>query len=84
MTAELRKVLIRGATGVGSIRLASLFLGFLTSTILARQLGPEQFGLYALVNSIVAIVALPLYAGLPSLLVRETARIGVTGEWDLQ
>lgn len=52
-------------------------LQLLISTILiiliARGLGPIEFGKYSLCISIVSLVSIPICGGLPNLLIRETA-----------
>lgn len=46
-----------------------------------RVLGPEQYGIYSYVLAIVSILAIPAMFGLPSLIVRETAKAEVKQEW---
>lgn len=59
---------------IGVIKLIAIPLGLLTSIILARGLGPELFGQYALIMAIIPILSLPVAGGLPQLLVRSVAR----------
>lgn len=40
----------------------------------ARNLGPTEFGIYSLAISVVTLISLPTQAGLPTLLMRETAK----------
>lgn len=49
-------------------------LGFLATVVLARMLGAEGYGTYAYAYALALLLALPLEAGMPQLLVRETAR----------
>lgn len=69
--------------GIVSIAIKVLGLGFslLTAIVLARVLGPEQYGVYSYVLAIVSILAIPAMFGLPSLIVRETAKAEVKQEW---
>lgn len=70
-------------SGVGSIvvRIATAGLAVLTSVVLARALGPEDYGLYAYTLSIILVVAVPAHLGLPTLVTRETAIAQSRGDW---
>lgn len=70
-------------SGLTSIAIKVFGLGFslVTAVILARVLGPEQYGIYSYVLAIVSILAIPAMFGLPSLIVRETAKAEVNQEW---
>lgn len=72
-------------SGMVSIAIKIFGLGFslVTAVILARVLGPEQYGIYSYVLAIVSILAIPAMFGLPSLIVRETAKAEVKQEWGL-
>lgn len=78
---SLKATLMRG--GIISIAIKVFGLGFslLTAIILARTLGPEQYGVYSYVLAIVSILAIPAMFGLPTLIVRETAKAEVKEEW---
>lgn len=78
---NLKSNLMRG--GLASIAIKVFGLGFslLTAVVLARVLGPEQYGIYSYVLAIVSILAIPAMFGLPSLIVRETAKAEVKQEW---
>jgi len=75
---SLRQTLLRGFVGVGVTRVVQMLLSLLVSVVLARALGPEQFGHYSLVIAFVGLCALPAYAGFAPLLVREVARFDAT------
>ena len=47
---------------------------FLITVILARKLGPKGYGIYAYAYAFVTLFSVPLQAGLPPLVVRETAK----------
>lgn len=79
----MRKNITKAFAGVGFLKLVSMGLGFLTSMIVARGLGAENYGVYVLVTSVMAVLALPLYAGMPALLVREIVRIRIEKDWPL-
>jgi len=59
------------------LRAANTGLTFLTTIILSRTLGANDYGVYAYAYAITTLLTLPAQAGLPNLIVRETAR-GIT------
>lgn len=54
---------------------------FLCSVLLARTLGPEHFGIYSYILAIVSLLALPATAGMPTLVLRETASTKALNDW---
>lgn len=80
---QLNRPLIKSFIGLGVVRVFSIPLGLLISILLARELGPEAFGQYAFVISIVSILALPVAGGIPSLLLREVAVYSHEEKWGL-
>jgi O-antigen/teichoic acid export membrane protein len=60
----------------GTFLLNALYhvLGMLVGIVLARALGPDGFGIYALAISVVTLAAMPSTSGVPTLLLREVAR----------
>ena len=60
--------------GSMSLKLTSVGLTFLTTVLLARLLGPSDYGMYAFVYATVSLLSVPAKFGLPTLVVRETAR----------
>lgn len=56
---------------------------FSISVLLAKELGVESFGLYAILLSTASIISIPLSSGLPVLLTRETARLSEHGLYEL-
>ena len=63
------------------IRLAGLASTFLLGVVLARALGPTQYGLYGLVISLSAIAMNVALLGTPQLAVREIAARSAAGDW---
>lgn len=57
--------------GTAGVQLFAKGLTVLLGVIYARCLGPEEYGLFAYVLSIITLLALPTIAGLPNLLIRE-------------
>jgi O-antigen/teichoic acid export membrane protein len=81
MTVNLRTRLLRGGVGSLAIKLGSVGLSFAVAVQLARALGPDGYGVYALVFAIVTVLAVPTQFGLPQLVIRETARAQAAEDW---
>jgi O-antigen/teichoic acid export membrane protein len=80
---ELRAKLLRGAIGVGFLKLLSMPLMLVISILLARALGPEGYGQYAFIMALISILALPAGAGFVDFVTRETARYEHDENWHL-
>lgn len=83
-----RSLLARAASGGALLRLTGTALGLVLMLLLARYMGPKDYGRYSLVIAIATLVTVPIQAGLPTLVVRDTARnlaqgnsSRVTGLW---
>ena len=63
------------------MRILAIPIGLATSILLARLLGPEQFGQYAFVMALVPLLALPVTGGMQTLLTREVAAYAHSGRW---
>lgn len=81
--SELKAALLRGGTGSLCLKVVSTALSLTVAAVLARLLGAEGYGVYAYVMALVTILALPAQAGLPTLVVRETAKAHVAQRWGL-
>lgn len=79
----LRAQLVRGAMGVGGLKLISLPLNLAVSVLLARALRPEGFGQYAFIMSVVTVLSLPLDQGMRQLITREVASYHHKENWAL-
>ncbi|PKG98762.1 flippase [Paraglaciecola sp. MB-3u-78] len=75
------KSLLKLFMGTASVNLFARGLSVITGVIYARFLGPEQYGLYAYVMSIAALLILPVIAGLPNLIIREVANLQLDEKW---
>ena len=75
--------LLRGTGGSAVVQAANILLALAAGVVLARTLGPESYGTYTFVLSIVTLLSLPAKAGLPTLLVREIAKNQVKRQWGL-
>lgn len=80
---SLREQLLRGIGGIAGLKFVDLAIGFITSIILARSLGPDGYGAYSFILAAISTLALVSYAGLPALIVRETARYELSENWGL-
>ena len=56
------------------LKISQAGFSFLTTVLLARILGAEGYGIYAYAYAFVNLFSIPAQAGLPQLVVRETAR----------
>ena len=71
---SLRVQLLRGGVSGLIVRACAVLAGLISSIVLARFLGPETYGVYAFVFSLITLFGLPVKMGLPTLILRETAR----------
>lgn len=81
--AGLGGQLIRGASGSILIKVASAFIGLGVTILLARLLGPQDYGIYAFAFSLVTLLTVPVQLGLPTLLVREVVTYHAGSQWGL-
>jgi len=75
------KSLLKLFMGTASVNLFARGLAVITGVIYARFLGPEQYGLYGYVMSILTLLTLPVIAGLPYLIVREVTNLQLEEKW---
>lgn len=66
-----------GAIGSLGIKFLSALFVFLSSIMLARTLGLEQFGIYTLVFATVLMLTIPVSFGLPNLIIRYISKYEV-------
>ncbi len=78
---ELGSKLIKGFLGTGGIRLAHAGIGFATGVLLARFLGPSDYGTYTFVMAMVGFLTIPSELGIPGLAVRELAVANARKDW---
>lgn len=78
---SLKKQLISGGVGTLAIRVLGTGIAFILSVFLARTLGADGFGLYSFVLSLIIFLSIPLQAGFPNLVVRETAKSLINKDW---
>lgn len=63
-------------------KLINIVLVFLSSVFLARILGPETYGTYVFVMSLIGLVSWASCLGFPALLTREIARLDHDQNWN--
>ena len=63
------------------LRIAGLGCGFALGVLLARMLGPEEFGIYGLVTTVAAVGMTVAQLGTPQLAVRELSVRAAEGDW---
>jgi O-antigen/teichoic acid export membrane protein len=78
---SLKKQLIRSGTGSILLRIIGTGLAFVLSVILARTLGPDGFGLYSFVLTLLVFLSIPIQAGFPNLTVREVSKAHLKNDW---
>jgi O-antigen/teichoic acid export membrane protein len=64
-----------------ALRIAAIVLGFATNIAMARLLGIDGFGIFALVSSWVVLLSVPAMLGFDRLLVRDVAAFAARDEW---
>lgn len=79
----LRTQLLRGGAGSVGLKIANVGLGMALGVVLARTLGPTQYGAYVYVLALMSLLAIPAEFGLPALVVRETAKADADQQWGL-
>lgn len=75
-----KRLVLDGAASLG-IRACGLLSGFLLAVVLARKMGPAEYGTYTYALALISLLAVPAMSGLPTLVVRETARAEAGAEW---
>jgi O-antigen/teichoic acid export membrane protein len=78
---SLRAQLFKGAIGTSGLMGINTLLALSIGILLARSLGPENYGIYTFVFSVVTLIGLPTKAGLPALVLRETAKNQLKKRW---
>lgn len=79
----IRSPLARETAWSFTLKAANAGLGFFSTLLLARLLGATGYGVYSYAYSLVTLLAMPAHAGLPNLIVRETAKGLAQGRPDL-
>ncbi|RBI68997.1 hypothetical protein DQW77_16100 [Roseovarius sp. TE539] len=72
--------LVRSTLALLATRGLSILIGVALSVLLARWLAPEAYGAYLFTLTIAQFLAMPILAGLPTLVVREVATTRSSGD----
>lgn len=78
----LPREFFRGAAGSLVLKGSSAPLALIGSVVLARILGPEEYGVYAYAMALAHLLTLPGMLGMPVLAVREVAAYHSEERWD--
>ncbi|MEW6429562.1 MAG: oligosaccharide flippase family protein [Thermodesulfobacteriota bacterium] len=65
-----------------SLKVAAAGIGFINGILIARSLGPDQYGVYSIVLAAVSLLGTLATLGLPALLTRDVAVHHSRAEWD--
>lgn len=76
----LSRKLARAVIVSFAVRVVGMGLTFVIGVQLARYLGPEQYGVYAAVIAVAALLTVPAQFGLPQLITREVSVGLATGD----
>jgi len=80
MTQNIPAKLLKTGTSLLVIQASGIAVSLALSIVLARGLGTQEFGIYSYALSIAALLAVPVQLGLPTVVVRDTARLKQAGE----
>jgi O-antigen/teichoic acid export membrane protein len=80
--AGIKTPMAIAGSGSLALRIAAIGTGFLQAVLAARLLGVHDYGVYAFVNSVVAIGATLALLGMDLLSVRELARLKAIAAWE--
>lgn len=79
--ARLLSLLGRVSAGSLAVKIGTVLLGLTVSVLLARVLGPEQFGIYSWALACLTMLVRPVQRGLGQLLVREISAYRLDEKW---
>jgi len=79
-SSDLKRRLVGGASGTSGVTVFYTGLLFLTTTVLTRSLGASDYGLFATVVAVVALVGVAAAPGVERLLTRDIAVYCANGE----
>lgn len=76
-------LLVRGSVGGVVVQVFAAVFVFLQTVLLARMLGSEKLGVFVFAMAILSLLVVPSTFGLPTLVVRETAKAVAGEDWGL-
>ncbi len=80
-TKNLKSHLVKAASGTLILRGINVVFNMLITVVLARLLGPKEFGVYSYVMVILQFLVILASLGLPQVIVRETAINKAKNRW---
>lgn len=80
---SLKQRLVKCTFGLFGLKIITTGLAFLLNILLARTLGPEGLGTYALLIAWIGFLGLPAKLGFHQLLIREVAIYSSNEQWSL-
>lgn len=80
---RLSAQLVRGAVSIGGLNILSMLLVMVSSILMARGLGPDNYGQYAFVITVISLLSLPFGRGLGQFVTREVAKCHYEENWAL-
>lgn len=80
-TGGLGQALITAFFGTAGLRVAFALLGFVNVALLAKLMGPSDYGVYAYVMAVAGVLSIPSAFGIPTLTTREIAVANVRKDW---
>ncbi len=78
----LRMRMIRGASATFVFKIINTCLVIMTTLLLARLLGAQEYGIFAYAMSWASLLSVPAATGLDILLVREVAKYDAREDWE--
>ena len=63
-----------GSLLIFGIKVGNLFLSLMVGIVLARVLGPAEYGVYSYIMAISGLLIIPAQFGFPTLVTREVAK----------
>ncbi|MFS1909691.1 oligosaccharide flippase family protein [Vibrio sp. 10N.286.48.B7] len=72
--------MLRNVSSGMLIRLVGMLCTFLSGVYVARELGAEQFGIYSVIISLAAILAIPSQSGFGNLIIKEVSCLISSGK----
>lgn len=79
----LKRGLLRAVAGSAGLKGINMALTSGVAIVLARVLGAEGYGVYAVAMAMVTVLGVPSQLGLPTLVMREMARHDTRQDWSL-
>lgn len=80
LAVGLHRELLGRAVAGGFLKVAATALAFIVTVVLARTMGPDNFGAYSYAIALVTLLAVPAQVGLPGVVVRVTAEAVALGK----